>query len=63
MGIYIENESLDGMITAIVEKELAAHKEKLKENIKRHFDNPYCAKTDIGNVMYEKEIMELINRI
>lgn len=62
MGNYMENESLDVMITAIVEKELAEYKEKLKEDIKKHFDNPYCAKTNIGNVMYEKEIVELIDR-
>lgn len=63
MEKYMENESLDVMVTAIVKKELAEYKEKLKEDIKKHFANPYCAKTDIGNVMYEKEIMELISRV
>ena len=50
---------LDGIVK---ERELFIEKEQLKENISEHFANPYCAKTDIGNVMYEKEIMELIDR-
>ena len=50
---------LDGIVK---ERELFIEKEKLKENISEYFANPYCAKTDIGNVMYEKEIMELIDR-
>lgn len=47
----------------IKERELFANKEQLREKISEHFANPYCAKTDIGNVMYEKEIMELIDRV
>lgn len=62
MGKYMQNESLDIMVGAIVEKELSEYKDSLKEKISKHFANPYCAKTDIGNVMYEKEIMELIDR-
>lgn len=50
---------LDGEVK---ERELFNNKEQLKEKISEHFANPYCAKTDIGNVMYEKEIMELIDR-
>ena len=62
MGKYMQNESLDIMVGTIVEKELSEYKDSLKEKISEHFANPYCAKTDIGNVMYEKEIMELIDR-
>ena len=47
----------------IKERELFVNKEQLREKISEHFANPYCAKTDIGNVMYEKEIMELIDRV
>lgn len=47
----------------IKERELFVNKEWLREKISEHFANPYCAKTDIGNVMYEKEIMELIDRV
>lgn len=50
---------LDGEVK---ERELFNNKEQLKEKISEHFANPYCAKTHIGNVMYEKEIMELIDR-
>lgn len=47
----------------IKERELFVNKKQLREKISEHFANPYCAKTDIGNVMYEKEIMELIDRV
>ncbi len=63
MGKYMENKSLDVAVSAIVEKELSEFKDRLKNMISQHFANPYCAKNNIGNVMYEKEIMELIDRI
>lgn len=59
---YMENESLDVAVGAIVEKELSEYKELLKRKISEHFSNPYCAKTDIGKVMYEKEIYDLIDK-
>ena len=62
MGKYMENESLDVAVSAIVDKELSEYKERLKSNILQHLNNPYCAKTDIGNVMYEKEILNVIER-
>ena len=62
MGKYMKNESLDIVVGSIVEKELSEYKDSLKKKISEHFANPYCAKTHIGNVMYEKEIMELIDR-
>lgn len=34
--------------------------EKLLQAVSKHFQNPYCAKTDIGKVMYEKELIDLI---
>lgn len=63
MGKYMDNPSLDVMITAIVSKEIEEYKSKILNGIEKHFNNPYCAATDIGKVMYEKEIKALINRI
>lgn len=51
---------LDGEVK---ERELFIDKKQLKEKISEHFANPYCAKTDIGNVMYEKEVMKLIDKV
>lgn len=59
----MDNSSLDVMITAIVNKEIEEYKSKILNGIEKHFNNPYCATTDIGKVMYEKEIKDLINRI
>ena len=59
MGKYMDNPSLDVMITAIVNKEMEEYKSKILNAI----DNPYCSVTDIGKVMYEKEIKDLVNRI
>ena len=33
------------------------------EAIAHHFTNPFCARTNNGKVMYEKEIMNLINSV
>ena len=51
------------MITAIVNKEMEEYKSKILNAIDNHFNNPYCAATDIGKEMYEKEIKDLVNRI
>lgn len=63
MGKYMDNPNSDAMITAIVNKEMEEYKLKILKGIEEHFKNPYCAATDIGKVMYKKEIMDLINRI
>lgn len=63
MGKYMDNPSLDVMITAIVNKEMEEYKSKILNTIDNHFNNPYCAATDNGKVMYEKEIKDLVNRI
>ena len=63
MGKYMDNASSDVMITAIVNKEIEEYKSKILNAIDNHFNNPYCAATDIGKVMYEKEIKDLLNRI
>jgi hypothetical protein len=63
MGKYMDNPSLDVMIIAIVNKEMKEYKSKILNAIDNHFDNPYCSVTDIGKVMYEKEIKDLVNRI
>lgn len=62
MGKYMENESLDVAVSAIVEEQLQNYKNNLKAEIEKHFGNPYCAATDIGKVMYKKEIMDLIDK-
>lgn len=63
MGKYMDNPSLDVMITAIVEKEMSEYKSKILNAIEEHFKNPHCATTDIGKVMDEKEIIDLINSV
>lgn len=63
MGKYMDNPSLNVMITAIVNKEMEEYKSKILNTIDNHFNNPYCAATNTGKVMYEKEIMDLINGI
>lgn len=59
----MDNPSLDIMITTIISEEIEEYKSKILNEIEKHFNNPYCAATDIGKVMYEKDIEELINRI
>ena len=61
MGKYMENESLDVMVRTIVDKEIADYKERLKKNMLQHLNSPYCAKTGVGNVMYEREILNVID--
>ena len=63
MGKYMDNPSLDVMISEIVNKEMEEYKSKILNTIDNHFNNPYCAATDTGKVMYKKEIMDLINGI
>jgi len=62
MGKYMENESLDAAVCCIVENELSGYKERLKNKIFEHFANAYCAKTDFGKVIYEEEILDLIEK-
>jgi|GEM_PF-2776529 len=46
-----------------IKNELKEYKNKIFEAILEHFENPYCARTDAGEVIYQREIIELINRI
>lgn len=62
MGKYMQNEPLDAAVSAIVEDELSKYRNRLMSNISHHFSNPYCAKTDSGKVIYENEVMDLIER-
>lgn len=39
------------------------YKESLKRSILEHFDNPYCARDNIGKEMYKNEILKLIENI
>lgn len=59
----MDNPSLDVMIAVIVNKEMKEYKSKILNAIEDCFKNPYCATTDIGKVMYKKEIMDLINSV
>ena len=43
--------------------EIKEYKNKILEAFLEHFNNPYCARTDAGKVMYQREIIKLINRI
>lgn len=63
MGKYMQNESLDIAVGAIVDAEIVKYKLRLIEEVSKHFDNPYCASTDIGKVMFKKEIVDIIDRI
>lgn len=47
----------------LIKNELKEYKNKIFEAILEHFENPYCARTDAGEVIYQREIIELINRI
>ncbi|WP_270467100.1 hypothetical protein [Butyribacter intestini] len=47
----------------IMEEEMEKYKLKIMQAISKHFSNPYCAKTDIGKVMYEKEIWDVIDSV
>lgn len=58
----MQNESLDIAISSIIDELLQKYKNNLKEEIEKHFENPYCATTDIGKVMYKKEIMDIIDK-
>lgn len=60
MRRYMKNEALDVAVSAIVEDELLKYKNRLISNISHHFSNPYCAKTDSGKVIYENEVMDII---
>lgn len=46
-----------------IKNELKEYKNKIFKAILEHFENPYCARTDAGEVIYQREIIELINRI
>lgn len=60
---YMENPSLNVMNTAIINKEMEEYKSKILNAVEEYFKNPYCARTGIGKVMYEKEIVDLINKV
>lgn len=46
-----------------VRKEIEEYRAMVLEAIAHHFTNPFCARTNNGKVMYEKEIMNLINSV
>ena len=50
-------------MNAIMKTEIEEYKERILQAILKHFSNPYCARTDIGKVMYEKEILDLVNSV
>lgn len=58
----MQNESLDMAVGAIIDEEMGKYKKRLIEEILKHLGSPYCASTDIGKVMYEKEIVDIINK-
>lgn len=62
MGKYMENDSLDVMVSAIVDKALEEYKQRLIENITRHYENTYCAKAGTVKVATQNEIMKIVER-
>lgn len=62
MGKYMENESLDVVVSAIVDKALEEYKQKLIENITEHYENRYCARAGSVKVATQNEIMKIIER-
>lgn len=62
MGKYMQNEFLDIAVSAIIDEQLQKYKNNIKAEIEKHFENPYCATTESGKVMYKKEIMDIIDK-
>ena len=62
MGKYMENESLDIMVSTIVNKALEEYKQKLIENVEKHYGNRYCTKAGTVKVATKNEIMKIIDR-
>ena len=62
MGKYMENESLDVVVSAIVDKALEEYKQKLIENITEQYENRYCARAGSVKVATQNEIMKIIER-
>ena len=62
MGKYMENESLDAMVSAIVDKALEEYKQRLISNVEKHYENRYCAKAGTVKVATQNEIMKIIER-
>lgn len=61
MGKYMENESLDIMISAIVDKTLQEYKQKLIENIEKHYNNNLmCAEVSGVKVATQNQIVKII---
>lgn len=56
------NESFDIVVSAIVDKALEEYKQRLVENISKHYDNRYCAKAGTVKVATQNEIMKIIER-
>lgn len=62
MDKYAGNDNIEAIVKAIVDKEISGYKERLKSNMLQHLNGLYCAKTDIGTVMYQKEILDVIEK-
>ena len=48
---------------SVIRKEIEEYRAMVLEAIAHHFTNPFCARTNNGKVMYEKENMNLINSV
>ena len=61
MGKYMENESLDVMVSAIVDKALEEYKQKLIDSVEKHYnDNLMCAEVSGVKVATKNQIMKII---
>lgn len=61
MGKYMENDSLDVMVSAIVNKALEEYKHKLIENVEKHYNNNLmCAEVSGVKVATKSQIVKII---
>lgn len=59
----IQKKNFEEAIAQIVNKEVKNYREKILEAVEAHYNNRYCSSTDIGTVMYKKELDSLVNSI
>ena len=61
MGKYMENDSLDVMVSAIVDKALEEYKQKLIESVEKHYNNNLtCVEVSGVKVATQNKIMKII---
>lgn len=59
----MQKKNFEEAIAQIVNKEVKNYREKILDAAEAHYNNQYCASTDIGTVMYKNELNSLVNSI